>query len=167
MVTFRSNNNNNNRRPPFRSNNNRRPPFRSNNEGSKFSNNDNFRRTVPGRNNHNAVKLIEKYNDLAREALANEDKILSENYFQHADHFTRVQNEQESIRMARVNSSPSEIVKPVEASPAVAIKPTEVKDDKPIKIEANTVKKTIQEPAVKKVIKTTEKKTTEKKSAAS
>ena len=49
MVTFRSNNSNNNRRPPFRSNNNRRPPFRSNNEGSKFSNNDNFQRKVPGR----------------------------------------------------------------------------------------------------------------------
>ena len=106
MVTFRSNNNNNNRRPPFRSNNNRRPPFRSNNEGSKFSNNDNFQRKVPGRNNHNASKLIEKYNEMAREALANEDRVLSENYFQHADHFTRVQNEQESIRIARVNSSP-------------------------------------------------------------
>jgi len=167
MVTFRTNNNNNNRRPPFRSNNNRRPPFRSNNEGSKFSNNDNFRRSVPGRNNHNAVKLIEKYNDLAREALANEDKILSENYFQHADHFTRVQNEQESIRMARVNSSPSATVKPVEVSPSVAIKPTDVKDDKPAKIEANTVKKIIPESAVKKVTKTVEKKTIEKKSAAS
>jgi hypothetical protein len=97
MVTFRSNNNNN-RRPPFRNNNNRRPPFRSNNEGSKFSNNDNFQRKVPGRNNHNAVKLIEKYNDLAREALANEDKILSENYFQHADHFTRVLSEQSKLK---------------------------------------------------------------------
>ena len=179
MVTFRSNNNNNNRRPPFRTNNNRRPPFRSNNEGSKFSNNDSFRRSVPGRNNHNAVKLIEKYNDLAREALANEDKILSENYFQHADHFTRVQNEQESIRMARVNSSPTGIVKPVEASPAAIVKPveaspavtiksaTEVKDEKPVKIEANTVKKIIPEVAVKKVIKTNEKKTIEKKSVAS
>jgi len=163
MVTFRSNNNNNNRRPPFRSSNNRRPPFRSNNEGSKFSNNDNFRRGVPGRNNHNAVKLIEKYNDLAREALANEDKILSENYFQHADHFTRVQNEQESIRIARVNSSPAPIIKPAETSPAVAIKPTEVEDEKPVKIEASTVKKTIPESGVKKVIK----KTIEKKSAVS
>ena len=118
MVTFRSNNSNN-RRPPFRSNNNRRPPFRSNNEGSKFSNNDNFQRKVPGRNNHNAVKLIEKYNDLAREALANEDKILSENYFQHADHFTRVQNEQESLRMARVNSSAAAIIKPVDSEKKV------------------------------------------------
>ena len=144
MVTFRSNNSNNNRRPPFRSNNNRRPPFRSNNEGSKFSNNDNFQRKVPGRNNHNAVKLIEKYNDLAREALANEDKILSENYFQHADHFTRVQNEQESLRMARVNSSGTETIKSVDS---------EKKVEKVIKTEAETVKKEVLEPEVKKVVK--------------
>ena len=156
MVTFRSNNNNNNRRPPFRSNNNRRPPFRTNNEGSKFSNNDNFRRNVPTRNNHNASKLIEKYNDLAREALANEDKILSENYFQHADHFTRVQNEQESIRMARVN-------------PATNIKPAEVEanDEKLVKTEDVVVKKIIPEPPIKKIVKTTEKKIEEKKSAVS
>ena len=96
MVTFRSNNN---RRPPFR-NNNRRPSFRRNDENSKFSNNDSFQRKVPGRNNHNASKLIEKYNDLAREALAHEDKILSENYYQPADHFTRIQNEQENNRIA-------------------------------------------------------------------
>ena len=107
MVTFRSNNSNNNRRPPFRSNNNRRPPFRSNNEGSKFSNNDNFRRSVPGRNNHNASKLIEKYNDLAREALSNEDRVLSENYFQHADHFTRILNEQESYRKSKFSNESS------------------------------------------------------------
>ena len=112
MVTFRSNNNNN-RRPPFRSNNNRRPPFRSNNEGSKFSNNDNFQRKVPGRNNHNAVKLIEKYNDLAREALSSEDKILSENYFQHADHFTRVLNEQEKNRALKESPVNSDVVTPI------------------------------------------------------
>ena len=156
MVTFRSNNTNN-RRPPFRPSNNRRPPFRSNNEGSKFSNNDNFRRSVPGRNNHNAAKLIEKYNDLAREALANEDKILSENYFQHADHFTRVQNEQESIRMARVNPSPVSTVKQADAT----IKSTEVENEKSLKTEV------ISEPLVKKVVKSIEKKTIEKKSAAS
>ena len=38
----------------------------------------------------NATKLIEKYTELAREALSNGDKILSENYLQHADHFVRV-----------------------------------------------------------------------------
>ena len=157
MVTFRSNNNNN-RRPPFRSNNNRRPPFRGNNEGSKFSNNDNFQRKVPGRNNHNAVKLIEKYNDLAREALANEDKILSENYFQHADHFTRVQNEQESLRMARVNSSATATIKPVDS---------EKKVEEAVKTEVETVKKEVTEPEVKKVVKSIDKKVVEKKVAAS
>ena len=111
MVTFRSNNSNNNRRPPFRNNNNRRPSFRNNNEGSKFSNNDNFQRKVPGRNNHNAVKLIEKYNDLAREALANEDKILSENYFQHADHFKRILNEQENHKKERFSAEAVEAEK--------------------------------------------------------
>ena len=157
MVTFRSNNSNN-RRPPFRSSNNRRPPFRNNNEGSKFSSNDNFQRKVPGRNNHNAVKLIEKYNDLAREALANEDKILSENYFQHADHFTRVQNEQESLRMARVNSSVTGTIKPVNS---------EKKVEEVAKIEAETVKKEVTKPEIKKVAKSVDKKVVEKKVAAS
>ena len=103
MVTFR--NNNNNRRPPFRSNNNRRPTFRRNDEGSKFSHNDNFQRKVPGRNNHNASKLIEKYNDLAREALSNGDKILSENYFQYADHFMRILAEQENNKSSKVSDN--------------------------------------------------------------
>ncbi len=108
MVTFR-NNNNNNRRNNFRRNdrsfksNGDRPKF-----GSSFSNNENFKRKVPGRNNHNAPKLIEKYNDLAREASSNGDKILSENYLQHADHFTRVLNERESIRRERFSENKSE-----------------------------------------------------------
>ena len=101
MVTFR-NNNNNVRRNNFRRNdrnfksNGDRPKFSSN-----YSNNENFKRKVPGRNNHNASKLIEKYNDLAREASSNGDKILSENYLQHADHFTRILNEQDALRKER------------------------------------------------------------------
>ena len=93
MVTFR---NNNGRRNTFRRNDRN---FKSNGDRNKFSNNfsnsENFQRKSPGRNNHNAPKLIEKYNNLAREALSAGDKILSENYFQHADHFTRVLSEQE------------------------------------------------------------------------
>jgi len=59
-----------------------------------FANNDNsFRRKI-NRSNGNVQKLISKYNDLAREALSNGDKILSENYFQYADHFLRVSLEQ-------------------------------------------------------------------------
>ena len=98
MVTFR-NNNNNNRRSNFRRNGRNFKPNGDNSKfGSNFSNNDNFKRKAPGRNNHNASKLIEKYNDLAREASSNGDKILSENYLQHADHFRRVLNERESFR---------------------------------------------------------------------
>ena len=93
MVTFR---NNNGRRNTF-SRNDR--GFKSSGERNKFNNNysntENFQRKAPGRNNHNASKLIDKYNNLAREALSVGDKILSENYFQHADHFTRILNEKE------------------------------------------------------------------------
>ena len=96
MVTFR--NNNNVRRNNFRRNDR---GFKSNADrtkyGSNFSKSENFQRKSPGRNNHNASKLIEKYSNLAREALSSGDKILSENYFQHADHFTRILNEKENI----------------------------------------------------------------------
>ena len=92
MVTFRNNNRRNNYRRNDRS-------YKSNGDRTKyvsnFSNNENFQRKIPSRNNHNAPKLIEKYNNLAREALSSGDKILSENYFQHADHFTRILSEQE------------------------------------------------------------------------
>ena len=70
---------------------------------STYSNNDNFKRKSPGRNNHNAAKLHEKYNNLAREALSSGDKILSENYFQHADHFKRILNEQANLRKTKLN----------------------------------------------------------------
>tara|TARA_B100001057_G_scaffold499027_1_gene608073 strand:+ start:180 stop:632 length:453 start_codon:yes stop_codon:yes gene_type:complete len=101
MVTFR---NNNGRRNNFRRNdrnykiNGERQKF-----GSNFSNNENFQRKIPGRNNHNASKLIEKYNNLAREALSIGDKIMSENYFQHADHFSRILSEQESYKKSRLS----------------------------------------------------------------
>ena len=108
MVTFR-NNSNSNRRNNFRRNDRN---FKSNGErqkfSSNFSSNDNFKRKTPGRNNHNAPKLIEKYNDLAREALSNGDKILSENYLQHADHFTRILNEKESLRREKQLENKSE-----------------------------------------------------------
>ncbi len=109
MVTFRNNNNNSNRRNSFRRNDRN---FKSNSDrqkfGSSFSSNENFKRKAPGRNNHNAPKLIEKYNDLAREALSNGDKILSENYLQHADHFTRILNERETYKKEKSIQEKSE-----------------------------------------------------------
>ena len=93
MRSFR----NHNKRSRYRSNGDRN--FKRNGESQSFTNSSNFQRKSPGRNNQNASKLIEKYNDLAREALSNGDKILSENYFQHADHFTRILNEQQLNRV--------------------------------------------------------------------
>jgi hypothetical protein len=102
MVTFR----NNNRRNNFRRNDR---GYKSNGDRTKFStnfsNNENFQRRIPGRNNHNASKLIEKYNNLAREALSSGDKILSENYFQHADHFTRILSDQAKLKKEKFANS--------------------------------------------------------------
>ena len=102
MKTFR----NNNKRGRFRHNDRN---FKRNGEVTKFNSdysaNSNFRRKIPGKNNHNASKLIEKYNDLAREALSNGDKILSENYLQHADHFTRILGEQENNKPSKVSDN--------------------------------------------------------------
>tara|TARA_B000000441_G_scaffold100017_1_gene70044 strand:+ start:310 stop:723 length:414 start_codon:yes stop_codon:yes gene_type:complete len=134
MVTFRNNNNNiQNRRNNFRRNdrsfksNSDRPKF-----GSNFTNNDKFKRKAPGRNNHNAPKLIEKYNDLAREALSNGDKILSENYLQHADNFQRIQNEKESFKREKYLENKEESV-------LDSVNETEVSNEKQFKDEHSEV----------------------------
>ena len=91
---------NNNRRSRFKPTGDR--GFRRNGNGHKsngdYNNGSSFKRRYPGKNNQNAAKLVEKYNDLAREALSNGDKILSENYLQHSEHFSRVLISQESSR---------------------------------------------------------------------
>jgi hypothetical protein len=42
------------------------------------------------KSNQSASKLLERYKILAKEALSSGDKILSENYLQHVDHFERI-----------------------------------------------------------------------------
>jgi hypothetical protein len=92
-------------------NNYRRNRYRSNGDGSfyknssdqklnsNFSNNSDFIRRNPGRNNQNASTLVEKYTSLAKEAISNGDKILSENYLQHAEHFIRILGDQEKMKI--------------------------------------------------------------------
>ena len=92
------NNYRNNRKNRFKSNGDRNFRRRSSNghkAQNEFSSNSDFRHRNPGRNNQNAAKLVDKYNNLAREALSTGDKILSENYLQHADHFSRILTLQE------------------------------------------------------------------------
>ena len=102
---------NNNRRSRFKPNGDR--GFRRNGNGQKpngdFSNGSAFRRRHPGKNNQNAAKLVEKYNDLAREALSNGDKILSENYLQHSEHFSRILLSQENSRNHNENTSDANV----------------------------------------------------------
>ena len=92
------NNYRNNRKNRFKSNgdrNFRKRPLHVHKNQGEFSSNSEFRHRNPGRNNQNAAKLVDKYNNLAREALSSGDKILSENYLQHADHFSRILSLQE------------------------------------------------------------------------
>ena len=99
---------NNFRRNRFKSNGDRNFRKRNGNGGKNngdFSNGLDFKRKNPGRNNQNASKLIDKYNDLAKEAISNGDKILSENYLQHADHFARILQSRELVKDLDSNSS--------------------------------------------------------------
>ena len=70
---------------------------------SEFGNRENGFRRKNNRNNGNVDKLISKYNELAREALSNGDKILSENYLQHSEHFSRILISQENLKSQREN----------------------------------------------------------------
>ena len=81
---------------------------RSNGRGFRRQNNDNEgRRLISGafsnardKNNfkpHQSVeKLLERYKLLAKEALSSGDRILSENYLQHVDHFERIVSDKNS-----------------------------------------------------------------------
>ena len=99
---------NNHRKNRFKSNSDRGFRKRSLN-GHKgqndFSSNLEFRHRNQNRNSQNAAKLIDKYNNLAREALSSGDKILSENYLQHADHFTRILSTQEVDKSSGENNN--------------------------------------------------------------
>ena len=102
---------NNYRRNRFKSNGDRNFRKRNGNGhkiNGEFNNNLDFKRKNPGRNNQNASKLIDKYNDLAKEAISNGDKILSENYLQHADHFSRILQSREVSKEIKPDSSNTE-----------------------------------------------------------
>ena len=114
MNNFR----NNHRKNRFKSNGDRNFRKRSLNghkNNNDYANNSDFRPRNFGRNNQNVAKLIDKFNNLAREALSSGDKILSENYLQHADHFTRILNLQEMNKNQTQNNNVIEqILKDIE-----------------------------------------------------
>ena len=76
----------------------RRNDFQDLRIGGVNSASKNFQRRSFGSNSLKAEKLLEKYNNLAKEALSSGDKILSESYYQYADHFLRVIESRNSIQ---------------------------------------------------------------------
>ena len=91
----------NNHKRRFRSNSDRN--FTRNLDGQSLVSNTNFQRKPHRINNQSASRLVEKYTNLAREALTSGDKILSESYYQFSDHYLRVLNEREK------NQSPTNL----------------------------------------------------------
>ena len=133
MVTFK--NNNSHRRNNFRRSDR---SFKSGSDRGKisntYSNNENFQRKPVPRNINSISKLVEKYNNLAREALSSGDKILSENYFQHADHFTRILVEHDNFKKQKKENG-FENIKKIDSS--------EKKQDKENQIDIESDKKEV------------------------
>ena len=122
---------NNHKRNRFRSNGDRNYKKRNGESikfNSEYTSNSNFQRKAPGRNNHNASKLVDKYNDLAREALSKGDKILSENYFQHADHFSRILSERENYKFSKDKDNNSQNTQVASKNPESTPKQEEIKE---------------------------------------
>jgi len=90
-----------------------------------------------GRFVHNAGRLAEKYNILAREALAQGDRISAENYFQHADHFTRLMPIRDDFNSTNSNGEQSEIINKI---PGIHLDDQEVTKDVPEGKAENSIK---------------------------
>ena len=77
----------------------------------------NGRNRINFRPQQSAEKLVEKYVALAKEAISSGDKISSENYLQHADHFARIiefknlnqkQNKEQISKETKISQSQSQ-----------------------------------------------------------
>ncbi len=92
---------------------------------SNIGNISDFKKKSFGRNSFNSPKLIQKYTDLAREALSSGDKILYENYLQHAEHFIRISENNSSS--SNLKDSPKPVV---QASVSKIAEEDSIKQDK-------------------------------------
>ena len=75
--------------------NNRRNRQRSHSHRPHSSNNGGENRRSDVKVGGNAKQQLDKYKSLARDAAQSGDYALSENYFQHADHYHRILNERQ------------------------------------------------------------------------
>ena len=70
----------------------------------------NFSRNSTSKNPYNLEKIIEKYKNLAKEALSVGDKILHESYLQHSDHFSRILSEVNTLKTKSNIDNKSQVV---------------------------------------------------------
>jgi hypothetical protein len=80
------------RRSDARINSNNNGVYQFNSQRNGFSRNSN------SKNPYNLEKIIEKYKNLAKEALSGGDQILYESYLQHSDHFSRILSEVNTLK---------------------------------------------------------------------
>ena len=88
-------------RPRSNRHHSRRPNagIKSNNEVYQLNSQRNiFSRNSTSKNPYNLEKIIEKYKNLAKEALSAGDQILHENCLQHSDHFSRILSEVNTLK---------------------------------------------------------------------
>ena len=70
----------------------------------------NFSRNSTSKNPYNLEKIIEKYKNLAKEALSGGDTVLHESYLQHLDHFSRILSEVNTLKTKNnINDKPQVI----------------------------------------------------------
>ena len=70
----------------------------------------NSQRNSASKNPYNLEKIIEKYKNLAKEALSGGDKILYESYLQHSDHFSRILSEVNTLKTKNNIDDKSQVV---------------------------------------------------------
>ena len=70
----------------------------------------NVQRNSASKNPYDLEKIIEKYKNLAKEALSGGDKILHENYLQHSDHFSRILSEVNTLKTKNNIDNKSQVV---------------------------------------------------------
>ena len=70
----------------------------------------NVQRNSASKNPYDLEKIIEKYKNLAKEALSGGDKILHENYLQHSDHFSRILSEVNTLKAKNNIDDKSQVV---------------------------------------------------------
>jgi len=79
--------------------------YQLNNQRNSFS------RNSASKNPYNLEKIIEKYKNLAKEALSGGDEILHESYLQHSDHFSRILSEVNTLKTKNNIDNKSQVVK--------------------------------------------------------